>query len=64
MSNLVFIGRAATALGVAVSTPHRRESQGLFASTHMIGGHRRHDPDDLRKMILPSPDHMPEYPLE
>lgn len=52
MERLVSIGKAASALGVSITTLRRWEASGRLAAEHTAGGHRRYDLAKLKPELF------------
>jgi hypothetical protein len=48
---LVPIGKVATIAGVTADTVRRWTNQGLLHATRTLGGQRRYDPDEVRRVL-------------
>jgi excisionase family DNA binding protein len=64
MQESISIGRAATMLGVSISTLRRWHSEGrLIPAFRSLGGHRRYSLDQVLALIQPERDLSPRITL-
>lgn len=59
MERLVSIGKAASALGVSITTLRRWEASGRLAAEHTAGGHRRYNLAKLKPGLFRAQAHAP-----